>query len=274
MLRFFYTQDINWCLDFYTSTFDLCANAYVVASKYGCQRLQDEVLSYFDWYHQEYTDYPRESASGRTDLLAAMAVAFDSATSSSDVKKLREYLVEYCQSVYYEHYGYPEERYCVHHEHRCVKKQSSWKHQDREPFLHFLSEHAEAAQYFTAELGEFKDLEAVTVFECPGCGATLSDDGATCDGETSECGKPAKPTTHFRVKVRSTLPSTSDEEATAGEGQDEETDTEDRFELVVQKVAGRGLRRGGGWDRGRGGGRGGRGGGTQTGRQFTCSFAL
>lgn len=245
-LRCLYTQDFNPCLGYNNVSFVSTTKAYIVASKCNCQALLEEVIQHFNYNCEGCQLYARDSYSdgrdsnGRSDLLAAMAIAFDSALNGDDdVEKLRDCLLKFGRGTYYEHHG----RFCDHFghsEYHCIRDQLSEEQPDRKPFLDFLAQHAEAAAYCARELGHFGDLEAVTLFECPGCGAIMSDEAAACDGLTTGCGLGLKPTMHFRIKAREKKADTSFDQA---DGKVAERPTEEWVDLVVKHQRGSGCKR-------------------------------
>ncbi|KAK5118754.1 hypothetical protein LTR85_007960 [Meristemomyces frigidus] len=55
---------------------------------------------------------------------------------------------------------------------------------------------------FVKSLGYADDLEAVKLFQCPGCDKVSSDEAAVCGGEAPECRQATALTTYFRIKGR------------------------------------------------------------------------
>lgn len=182
MLHYLYTQDFDACLERYSDDIHLVAAAkvYVVASKYGCEDLQEAVEYHLD---HAYTTYAKLRDDAKcADPLAAMAVAYDSKIDDKvDVTQLRKCLHKLCRKYYYTF------EYDLNSEN--LKNQP-----DRRPFLKFLSSHPRAALVFAKDLVEYKDLEAIQLLVCPGCGEEA------CKRRTPGCGQPLQTTTHFRIK--------------------------------------------------------------------------
>lgn len=152
MLWFLYTREFDPIITPASSTYvSFSTKVFVVASKYGCKTLQDKAAEALDDAYNKCGGY--RNCRGVADLLAAMAVAFDSATNG-DCSEVRHSLHELCLEIVQEdvHANDPIDRV------------------DWEPLLDFLASHPEAAQYFAAETKEDDDLVVTKMFQCPGCG--------------------------------------------------------------------------------------------------------